>query len=529
MSNPYQQFSTRRTPQSESIPGKSQVQNSAGGYSFSIDKWEAAKRFLILGSEGGTYYISEHKLTRVNANSIIACAKEDGLRLVKLITEISEQGRAPKNDPAIFALAIASAVGDEETRRAAFSAVPRVCRIGTHLFHFAEFREQFAGWGRGAKRAVASWYEDMPVDKLAYQAVKYRQRDGWTHRDMLRLSHPQTDDPARNELFKFMLGTAGPSADVHRLVNGYLNLQVADSPKESASHIRQFNLPREAVKTEHLNSPEVWQALLETGMPYTALIRNLGNMSKVGLLVPMSEAASLILSRLADGEALRKSRVHPLQILLALSTYRAGRGVRGGGSWTPVPQVVDALDAAFYASFGNVESTGKRTLIGLDVSSSMGWTHVAGTHLSCAEAAAAMCLVTAKAEYNNYGVVAFSDGLTILPITPNQRMDGVMRMTRDINFGGTDCAIPMIAAQQQNWDVDTFIIYTDNETWAGRIHPSQALVEYRRHSGRNAKLVVVGMASNGFTIADPSDVGMLDVVGFDGSTPQVISGFSKGL
>jgi 60 kDa SS-A/Ro ribonucleoprotein len=72
-----------------------------------------------------------------------------------------------------------------------------------------------------------------------------------------------------------------------------------------------------------------------------------------------------------------------------------------------------------------------------------------------------------------------------------------------VTFGGTDCAIPMIAAQQQNWEVDTFIVYTDNETWAGGIHPSQALAEYSRSSGfSQAKLVVVGMASNsncGFT------------------------------
>jgi 60 kDa SS-A/Ro ribonucleoprotein len=33
------------------------------------------------------------------------------------------------------------------------------------------------------------------------------------------------------------------------------------------------------------------------------------------------------------------------------------------------------------------------------------------------------------------------------------------------------------------------------------------------------------MASNGFSIADPDDAGMLDVVGFDTATPQVIAGF----
>jgi 60 kDa SS-A/Ro ribonucleoprotein len=264
------------------------------------------------------------------------------------------------------------------------------------------------------------------------------------------------------------------------------------------------------------------------GMPLTAMIRNLGNMSKVRLLTPMSQAAQFICERLRSAEALQKARVHPLALLLAQATYASGAGFRGSGKWTPVPQVIDALNDAFYLSFGNVESTGKRTLIALDVSSSMGWSYVAGTPLSCAQAAAAMCLVTASVE-PNYGIVAFSDGLTILPISPGQRLDDVMRMTQGVSFGGTDCAIPMIAAQQQNWEVDTFIVYTDNETWAGRIHPSQALAEYRRAMGNNSALVVVGMASNNFSIADPADSRMLDVVGFDTATPQVISEFSKGL
>jgi 60 kDa SS-A/Ro ribonucleoprotein len=44
----------------------------------------------------------------------------------------------------------------------------------------------------------------------------------------------------------------------------------------------------------------------------------------------------------------------------------------------------------------------------------------------------------------------------------------------------------------------------------------------------NAKLIVVGMVSNGFSIADPNDAGMLDVVGFDTSAPAVMADFSAG-
>ena len=45
--------------------------------------------------------------------------------------------------------------------------------------------------------------------------------------------------------------------------------------------------------------------------------------------------------------------------------------------------------------------------------------------------------------------------------------------------------------------------------------------------GRAAKLVVVGMTATGFTIADPNDAGMLDVVGFDAGAPQVMADFVR--
>jgi 60 kDa SS-A/Ro ribonucleoprotein len=40
--------------------------------------------------------------------------------------------------------------------------------------------------------------------------------------------------------------------------------------------------------------------------------------------------------------------------------------------------------------------------------------------------------------------------------------------------------------------------------------------------------VVVGLVSNGFSIADPADPGMLDVVGFDAAAPAVIADFLRG-
>ena len=58
-------------------------------------------------------------------------------------------------------------------------------------------------------------------------------------------------------------------------------------------------------------------------------------------------------------------------------------------------------------------------------------------------------------------------------------------------------------------------------------YPTQALQVYREKMGKAAKLVVVGMEANEFSIADPNDAGMLDVVGFDANTPSVIADFIR--
>ena len=187
-----------KTPQSEPVPGKDMVPNSAGGFAFALDDWARLDRFLILGSEGGTYYANERKLTLDNADALKRAIAADGVRAVSRIAEISESGRAPKNTPAILALALCAEVGDGATKTAAYRAVNRVCRTGTHLFEFAAAKKSLGGaFGAGMRRAVGRWYTGKSADQLAYQVVKYRNRAGMTHRDLLRLARPdgtpQTD------------------------------------------------------------------------------------------------------------------------------------------------------------------------------------------------------------------------------------------------------------------------------------------------------------------------------------------------
>ena len=162
--------------------------------------------------------------------------------------------------------------------------------------------------------------------------------------------------------------------------------------------------------SEHLTSPGVWEALLDD-MPSTALIRNLATMTRIGLLTPgLGRRLVLAVEQLGNGERLRRARVHPIAVLSALRTYESGRGARGQGEWTPVREIVDALDAAFYAAFAGVEPAGTRLLLALDVSGSMQSGRVAGVPgLSPRDASAALALVTAATE-PSWQIVGFYAG-----------------------------------------------------------------------------------------------------------------------
>jgi 60 kDa SS-A/Ro ribonucleoprotein len=531
------------TPQVAPIPGSAQVPNSGGGFAWAVDGWARLDRFLVLGTEGGTYYVAERELTVENATAVADCLAEDGPRVVRRVVEISEAGRAPRNDPALFALAMAAGLGDPATRAAALEALPRVARTGTHLLHWLQYAKAFRGWGRGVRRAVGRWYTARPPRELAYQLLKYPQRDGWSHRDALRLAHPRPADPEQGALLARAVTGAlpadAPDTEAVRLVRAVAELH-ADAriePRRAAEWVRTHRLTREMVPTHLLAHAVVWEALLEA-MPLTALVRNLATLTRVGVLAPGSDAVATVAARITDAAALKRARVHPVQLLSALRTYAGGRGVRGSGAWQPVGRVVDALDAAFYLAFGAVEPSGRRTMLALDVSGSMMVPVHGLAGVSCREASAAMALVTAATEPRHFFTAftaggypsmhpGYPSGLSTLSISPRQRLDDVLARTAGLNFGGTDCALPMVEARKHGWEVDVFVVYTDSETWAGSIHPAQALRQYREATGIEAKLVVVAMASNGFTIADPEDAGMLDVVGFDAATPALIADFAR--
>lgn len=516
--------------------------------SFAIDDWARLERFLILGSDGQTYYQSARELTRENGKCVEACYAADPARTVRTIVDISVEGRAPKISPALFALALGTISSDEAARQLAFGAVPQLCRTASHLFEFVALARQLGrGWGRGMKRAVAKWYASRSIDKLAYQAIKYRNRQNYSHKRLLQTAHPDLgSDAAMQALYGWAVGRDFDVAAAPALLAAHLQAMKAETAAELIPLIAEHRLPWEALPTWANARPEIWEAMLPH-LGLTTLIRNLGNMTRIGAIAPLSSTEALVAARLSDDDALYRDRIHPFNVLQAMAVYRSGRGIRGAGAWSPSSVVLDALDGAFYKAFRNIEPTGRRYLLALDVSGSMGWSCI-GSSLSCREAVAALALATMATEKACHVVgftadreggwragtnlhqqfnVGSGDGISPLPISPGQRLTDAVKVVGDLPFGGTDCALPMLYALERKLDVDVFVVLTDNETWAGGVHPAQALRRYRQKTGIPARLAVIGMTSTGFSIADPEDAGMMDFVGFDAAGPALLADFVR--
>lgn len=554
------------------------VENNAGGQSFQVSREQMFLRFLILGSDKPQYYATggnEKQSNLEHLTNILMMIEEGmGLNMVKTMINVSVNARAPKQTYTFIALALCSLNDNLFLKTSANEAVLKICRIPTHLFEYIDLREKISlkmnkttGWGKAHRKIVGRWYNEHRGSnelELIKSCTKYANRHGYTHKDALRLCHSEPNSAARKIIYSYLAKGFEESQKVSKkiteksmsndslmkiaeVLDHIIAVEEAKSLKPTEHSkmcelIIKHHLVRELVPSDLLNSKEVWIQLLKN-MPLTALVRSLSKIGSLGI-TDDEEQCLKIVDKICDKEIIERSKIHPIQLLSAHTIYSRGYGEKGSLSWSPNDKIVKALDLAFELSFKNVVPSNKRILNAIDVSGSMTaqCNGGSGMPITCHQGAAVMALMMARVEpfchsvsftvnrsENGYYNYSGKPDLTELPLRKETTLEEAFKMTQKSNFGMTDCAMPMIYALEKKMEIDTFIVYTDSETYYGKIHPFEALKKYRREMNLpHSKLVCVGMQSNGFTIADPTDPGMLDVVGFDGATPEIITNFSAG-
>ncbi|KXS16913.1 hypothetical protein M427DRAFT_30749 [Gonapodya prolifera JEL478] len=287
-----------------------------------------------------------------------------------------------------------------------------------------------------------------------------------------------------------------------RIRHNYRNAGGADSASREAKNaeheakivalIKKWRLAREHVPSDWLKSRR---------------IRNLSKMTSIKLLSPMSAASVLVATRLRDQEALKKAKVRPYNLYIAVKTYQQGHGMTGtgaGGCVLPFLWGGGVLWQAAPSCIGRVGIDGR------DIDELT-------RHMR--EATAVLAMATARIEPRCH-FFGFCDESMPLNVTKNDRLDEVECEISDLPFGGTDCSLPILYALENKIPVYRDMVWLHT--------PTEALAKYHREMGIPAKMAVAAMTATEFTIADPEDVGQMDVVGFDAGAVQVMAAFVRG-
>ena len=589
----------------------SQVLNHAGGYVWNITLEEHVMRYLIMGSKDmGNYYQTSAEVSLECSLAVLKMVADTTKfeTLCKMLKSVSVAGRAAKQEPTLLSIAAAIVFAPTQVeKKMAYDLITTIpksekeccIRTPTHMFMLLGYvnslsklktKESGKGWGHGLKTAICSYYYNREGRDLAFSIMKYQNREGWTHADVIRMIHLDPsklkDDGARliieyvmskhkrrendqskkdkkkilllnphkalsQQEFSSKLDSIHLSSTstewtqlekVAHLLKSCLKLQNEKNPAQAVKLIEGASLVRENIPTTFMNSFEVWESMLPNMQP-EALMRNLG---KLTTFKEFGRHVQSVVQTLTNADKIRKSMVHPFKILVASKTYGNGKGDKGTLTWIPNQCIKSALSTMFEKSFGNLEPTGKKYMLAMDISGSMSALCMGCQTITCREGSAALAYILYKIEprvllraftsvpsssYSHFNITLPSTGFYNLDSEVHKQMD-LEQFTRETGkypFGSTDCSLPMVQALLNKEDVDVFIITTDNETYAGKIHPQEALKQYRQQMNKpNAKLIVIGMTANSLTIADPNDKNTLNLCGFDTSSFDIISMFVRG-
>ena len=241
-----------------------------GGYdahgtplAFTLPDEQLLMRFLILGTQGGTFYTSESELNEEHAGCVTRLINNgQGEFVVQQVLEVARSGRAIRMNSVLLSLAMCCRSDDKKTKSAAYQAILKVCNIPTHLFKLITYLEKSGkttGWGRGLRQAVSRWYNQFANNpqRLAMLVTKYREREGWSHRDLMRLAHLKPADDVLGFVLRYAV------KDLDEAKNYYLKDESLGSTSnqlreivaylDAVEEVRHLQLPKPAAEVSNNN------------------------------------------------------------------------------------------------------------------------------------------------------------------------------------------------------------------------------------------------------------------------------------
>ncbi len=522
-----------RNPVHAPLPGM--IANDTGGYAYKTSPLVDLGRYLILGTTKSTYYLNPETLVMRADDTILNALSVDPAGALELVAQISDGGRAPSNEPALYVLANALIHEDVKVRNMAGAAFGHVVRTGTHFLHLVGYIQMLnqgrkpSVWsgtrGRHIREIVGNWINSLGANNVLFQVLKYPSRDGMSWKDALRLVHVKPVGEHMPEVLGYAAGKIG--AVELPLFERYVQVRTAKTIGDFGE-INLADIPFEWLDTKWRNDKDVWLRLMPT-LGVKAALWNVTNLAEKGFLNDR-ELAGALLVRITDVALAKRQRVHPVDFWKTYNVYKNGsRATKGGDTkyWEVSTGILNALERGIFNSFANVEPSGLRFLVGVDCSMSMQSGGVPGMDSVTPEVASMVLAKLFSGIEPTTTVVGFATRISDITGGLKNATSIAHVMSANARHGeSTNLGLPIEFALKRDGPYDCIVIVTDGQDNTGE-HPQILMEQYWK--GRNPNCVLVHMQMTGGTMVTigKEDPRVLNIPGFDTNVFQTIVELTK--
>ncbi|XP_053601105.1 RNA-binding protein RO60-like [Plodia interpunctella] len=297
-------------------------------------------RYLHTGNEFPIYFPgcwASHKYFEADKLPVINLILADaahGSDVVEIIVKAYKDGWYTRFDTLAFALSKCLLVGASPVKEAAYKAAAEICKTPEQMMLFNKFTRLLkTGNGRGWCKNVQDWYLKKEPMELAKEMTRVRARHGRSHKTLLRKSHVKIpeNDHARDAVVKYaifglkrakqLLGEAQGTKEIFEYIQKVEDMRHCEDAVAAAAIATQNKFTLDHVPGHLLTSQEVWNAVLPQ-FSLEELLYHIQRIHNMGFLTNDSTTNAILVSLLTNQDVIKKSKVTPLAVYIALCNYK---------------------------------------------------------------------------------------------------------------------------------------------------------------------------------------------------------------
>ncbi|XP_075987937.1 RNA-binding protein RO60-like isoform X2 [Anticarsia gemmatalis] len=297
-------------------------------------------RFLHTGNEVPKYYPgcwSSHKYFEADKLTALNEALEggvDNVEVVNIILKAGKDGWYTRFETIAFALAKCLLVGSCAVKEATYKAAAEICNTPEQMMLFNKFTRLLkTGNGRGWCKSVKEWYTSKEPMELAREMTRVRARHGRSHKTLLRKSHVKIpeNDYARDAVVKYAifglkraktaLGERPETKEIFEYITQVEDMRHCEDPVAAAALATANQFTLDHVPGHLLTSQNVWDAVLPQ-FTLEEMLYHIQRIHNMGFLTNESTTTAILVSLLSNQDIIKKSKVTPLAVYIALCNYK---------------------------------------------------------------------------------------------------------------------------------------------------------------------------------------------------------------